>query len=472
MNSPLGAALIGLGSVFLAGFFVIAGYNLSLLLFLAIAGITFLFFCFIRPKIAYFISLAIPFVFFISERRFNVDLPLGVLIQALIFTVLAFILFKKAVNKDFSFSFINYPTTYAMFAVFIYNIIQVLNPNVYGIEGWLIIMRGNLGIIATYFVVLYLMQDIKFVRQFFIVWLSLAFISGLYACYQDWFGMPAFEINWIKADNLRFRRIFVQGAFRKFSLLSDPAAFGIFMSSSSLVSIILLFSKTKLRNKILLGIGAVVMILGMGYSGTRTSYAMLPAGLCIFGLMTITNKRTLFLIVIGILGFLFILFGPIYGNATINRFRTTFNADDPSLEVRDVNRAHIQKYIHANPMGGGLMTTGDSGLKYNPRHPLAGFPPDSGYLQRALELGWIGLLIFLTLLFVGIRTGIRNYYQCENSEIKYYYLALLVFTFSITIAIYAQLATTQVPISLIFYPVLGMMARMKYVEETVKNTTD
>ncbi|MFT7157361.1 MAG: putative inorganic carbon (HCO3(-)) transporter, partial [Parvicella sp.] len=294
---------------------------------------------------------------------------------------------------------------------------------------------------------------------------------GLYACYQEWFGMPAFEINWIKSDNLRFRRIFVQGAFRKFSLLSDPAAFGIFMSSSSLVSIILLFSKIQLKYKALLAIGAAFMILGMGYSGTRTSYAMLPAGFTIFGLMTITNKKTLVLIVIGILGFLFLLFGPIYGNATINRFRTTFNSNDPSLEVRDVNRAHIQTYIHQNPMGGGLMTTGDSGLKYNPTHPLAGFPPDSGYLQRALELGWVGLLIFLALLFTAIRTGIKNFYQSKNSEIRYYYLALLVFTFSITIAIYAQLATTQVPISLIFYPVLGIMARMKYIESTIERTT-
>jgi putative inorganic carbon (HCO3(-)) transporter len=463
MGTRLGIGLLLVIGVFIALISAEMGVTIAGALFILTVGITFVLFCFIRLKLAYFVSLAIPFAFFVAERKFGVDLPLGVLIQVLIFLTLIFIVAKKLVNRDLSFSFLNYDVMYAMLAIYLFNILQILNPNMISVNGWLIIFKGNLGIIAGFIVVMYLL-DMKFLRQFILLWMILAFISALYACYQEWFGLPQFEENWIRSDNLRFRRIFIKGSFRKFSLLSDPAAFGIFMASSSLVAIILSFSKLKPKLRVLSGFAALFMLMAMGYSGTRTAYAMVPAGLVIFGLMTITNRRTLIITILGILSFLFILFGPIHGNATINRFRTTFNADDPSLGVRDQNRAYIQSYVYDNPMGGGLMTTGDAGMKYNPNHALAGFPPDSGYLQRALEIGWIGLAIFMVFLFIGLKNGIKNYYRCNNIELKYYYLAFMVFTFSITIAIYAQLATTQVPISYIFYPVMGMMARMKSID--------
>jgi O-antigen ligase len=252
--------------------------------------------------------------------------------------------------------------------------------------------------------------------------------------------------------------------YRKFSLLSDPAAFGIFMCSSSLITIILAFRPTKRSYRALLLGASLFMILAMAYSGTRTAYAMFVAGLIMFLFMTINNKRTLIFSAVAIFAVFVLLFGPIYGNATINRIRSTFNSEDASLNVRDRNRATIQEYIYSHPMGGGVMTTGDAGMKYNPNHRLAGFPPDSGYLKIVLETGWTGLFLAVLFFYVCLRQGIKNFYHTQDENIRYYYLAITAMVFSISIGSYAQSVHTQVPIMLFFYPSVALLTRISYSE--------
>ena len=138
------------------------------------------------------------------------------------------------------------------------------------------------------------------------------------------------------------------------------------------------------------------MTLGMFYSGTRTTTVILPAGMALYLFMTIRSKTTIITLFASVLIALFVLYVPV-DNPVLNRVRSTFNSQDASLNVRDVNRHYIQPYIYAHPIGGGIATTGTEGLTYNPNHLLAGFPPDSGLLKAALEMGWIGLA--LTMFF-------------------------------------------------------------------------
>ncbi|MCP6423416.1 hypothetical protein NL463_29335, partial [Klebsiella pneumoniae] len=65
-----------------------------------------------------------------------------------------------------------------------------------------------------------------------------------------------------------------------------------------------------------------------------------------------------------------------------------------------MNQKRIQPYILSHPIGGGLGATGVWGVRFAPYSFLANFPPDSGYVRVAVELGWIGLGIFCTLMFV------------------------------------------------------------------------
>ena len=462
MHSLLGGLLFLLVGAFIAFVDARMGFKISIVFFGLFAGLLVFLVCFIKPKYTYFISFTLPFIFFVLERKLNTNLPLGILVQTLSFMAVFIILAKKIANKDFSFSFFNNRVSYMIILLIVYTFIQGLNPNMHSYAGWGLVVKGSFGILAMYFSVMYFLhEDKKFLNQFINLWITLSTIAALYACYQQWFGMFEFEEKWIRAEELRFRRIFIKGSFRKFSLLSDPAAFGIFMAASSLLTIPLILRKASFLKKSLLLTCAVLMIMAVGYSGTRTAYAMIPAGLVIFALMTITNKRTLYLSAAGVALIGFVLFGPIHGNQTVHRVRTLINSDDPSLNVRDVNRGNIQKYIYDNPIGGGLMTTGTAGLKYNPEHDLAGFPPDSGYLKLALETGYVGLFIYSVFFFVCLQAGVSNYYRSNDEDEKVTILALVTFVFAICIALYAQSITGQVPMSMVFWPTMGILAALK-----------
>ncbi|MGJ3234248.1 O-antigen ligase family protein [Marivirga sp.] len=465
LKSPFVLVLLVLATAFIVFVTTKIGFVFGVALFIGIAGTLYLLLLFIYPKIGFFTVFVIPFGMYITERKFGQSIPFATAIQFIMFLTLVVILFKKIAKKDYSFSFLHNNVTYAFLIVFLYNMFQALNPNLMNMSGWFLIAKGNFALLCTYIVSQYLARDFKFVKQLVILWVVMASITALYACYQEWFGLMDFEVRWVHADNFRFKRIFVQGRYRKFSLLSDPTSYGIFMASSTIITLILATRPMKLMLRILLLVLGVFMFLGMGYSGTRTAYAMIPAAFLIFGFLTINNIRTLVFAIIGSIAFAYILFGPIYGSAMVRRIRTTFDTEDASLNVRDVNRHAIQPYIHDHPIGGGVMTSGASGLKYNPNHDLAGFPPDSGYLKLALETGWIGLIIFMTFLFVGLKEGIRNYYYSKNLTIKFYYLAFVTFVFGITIALYAQVVTAQIPISFLFYPIMGLMSSMKYLDK-------
>ena len=77
------------------------------------------------------------------------------------------------------------------------------------------------------------------IKRFFYFLFVLATIAGVYGCYQEWFGLFSFEKNWIITDPHRFGLYFIQGDFRKFSTMSDPASFGVLMASCAVLFIIL-----------------------------------------------------------------------------------------------------------------------------------------------------------------------------------------------------------------------------------------
>jgi O-antigen ligase len=258
---------------------------------------------------------------------------------------------------------------------------------------------------------------------------------------------------------------FHNGFMRRFSFLNDPTVFGMMMAISSILILILLITqKLSFPRQLLLLMMLFFIVAGMGFSGTRTAYVMIPVGLVMYGLMTLNRKATLLIGVVGSFTFALLLFGPFYGNATLNRVRSAFLGKDESLEVRDVNRAFIQSYIYKHPLGGGVGSTGVEGLKYNPGHYLAGFPPDSYYLRSALETGWVGLILLMTFWITPILIGIRNYYHIKDQNLRGYTLGLTSILFSMLIAGYAQASITGFPLGPFMYVFCAIIICMPHIE--------
>ena len=292
--------------------------------------------------------------------------------------------------------------------------------------------------------------------------------GNLYGCIQQWHGFFDFELAVIHKG---LQVVYINGGeLRKFSSMSDPMSYGVIMAACSLFFLIIALNQKKPLTKWVLIGGSIFMILGMAYSGTRTANVMFVAGIGMYVLLTINKKITQRFAIAATVIFVFLLYVPIYSNGTLNRFRTSFlGGGDASFSVREVNREFIQPYIYAHPIGGGLCTTGEPGKRYNPGHYLAGFPPDSSYLRKALETGWIGLAFIFLIYFITLRYAIHGFFSTKKEKRKVLYAAASSFLLSFYIAEFPQEALGQLTDMVIYYPIIAILIKLRTLDNEENN---
>jgi hypothetical protein len=410
------------------------------------------------------------FAFFLARLLFRGMLPVGVIWDSLTITTLLGMLMQR--NRDLRAEFTKFTRTPLVTVVLLtlfFSAVEVFNPNSMSMDTNILALRKFIGYVVLMFIAYVVFDSYEKVRRFIIFLFIICTISAVYGCIQQWHGYFNFEMALILADPHGFGLIFINGEFRKYSTMSDPAAFGIIMAACAVFFLVLATQEPEKRTKQAFIAGSVFMILGMGYSGTRTANAIIVAGLAFFILLHFDKKSTRIFGIVSTLIFLFVIYGPIRWNKTIDRFRTTFSAgDDPSYKVRVRSRHFVQPYILSHPIGGGLGSTGATGVATQPGHFLANFQPDSSYLKRAAETGWIGLAICCTLYFVVLLTGIKGFFRSRDEKIKIIYAASVTCLFAFYIAEYAQEALGQITDVVVYYPMLSLILKLKDLDnETV-----
>ncbi len=108
------------------------------------------------------------------------------------------------------------------------------------------------------------------------------------------------------------------------------------------------------------------------------------------------------------------------------------------MNLRLRNREMIRTYILTNPIGYGLGGTGYLGKKYAPNTLIGTFDTDSEYVRVAVEIGWIGLILWCTILAVIFSYGVSLYFKTKDPEWKAIITVMLVFIFMVIVAQYAQ----------------------------------
>lgn len=438
----------------------------------AILALTIVIICLLNTEAGLYITIVYSFIAFAITRFFTEAFPVGVVSDVLILTTLFSLFVKRIALADTFNSFVRTPIIMVTLVLFLYLIIELFNPSAKSFVGWYQAFRKYLDTIILLFITYKVLDNYRSIRRFLTVLFIVCALTGLYACIQQWHGLFASEKNWVMADKTRFGLIFIDGDFRKFSTMSDPTAFGIVMASCGILFSVIALNEKKWLTKFIIFGGLIFMFLGMAYSGTRTANAMAAAGLVMFVLLTLNKRSSQLFAVFLVVAYLFIMYVPIYSNATINRFRTTFDAThDASYEVREKNRAFIQPYIYSHPIGGGLGTTGDAGIQYNPGHFLAGFPPDSGLLKAALETGWLGLSIICILYFVTLRNSIRGYFESKDNNIQMLYAGCCGCLFAFYLADFAQEAILQITAIVVYYPIVALSLRLRDLNKKANNKT-
>jgi cell division protein FtsW (lipid II flippase) len=450
-------ALTAVGIGYVTAHQALAGIGLGA----GVIGLVLVVVCMVDPAAGLLINLAFSFTASHFSRWLTHDaFPVGVVSDVMIYAILLGYLIRRQPLGDTFRSFLRSPVVVCFLVYLGFAMLELVNLNAKSTAGWFLGVRKMTSTYIILFVAYEVFKDKvqiwRFVR--FTFWGCV--LLGLYGCLQQAVGLFGFERDWVMSDDLRFGLIFIDGEFRKFSMLAGPTTFGLQMAAMILFYFIVSVPM-KGREAWVLRLGLIPMFLGMLYSGTRTANAMIVAGLGLYILLTIHKKGTRILAGFATAALLFVLYVPIYGNASLNRFRSTFQGThDQSYLVREMNRHYIQPYIWSHPIGGGLCTTGMPGLQYNPGHYLAGFPTDNDYLTKALETGWIGLALLCWLFFIVLRTGVRAYFRCTDPREKYLAAGITCAIFSYYVASYTQVALGAISDIVIYYPFIAILVRL------------
>ena len=464
LNSVTGKIILGAISL-TAGFLAYNG--LSLLVFAvagALAGIIILYYCLFKPLTGYYLVTLLAFFAFYPNHLLNKDLPLSTLVELLLWIVFLGSFREKRNMDSYKNNLANCAVSVILIIYTMYHLIQFFNPEVDNKEGWIFVMRKYVVFLFLYIMAYRLINTPDKFRYFVKFWLVMSFIAAAYGCYQQWFGYLPMELRYIQSDPVEYKLMYQGGQLRKYSFLSDVVSFGVLSGSMAVMALILAINEKKKKLKYRLFFAAIIMMLGMSYSGTRTTTIIIPAGIILYLLITIKSRTTLITLFISVMVAFVILFAPV-DNASLNRVRSTFNSKDPSLNVRDVNRHYIQPYIYAHPIGGGLATSGVPGRRFNPGHFLAGFPPDSGLLQFAMELGWIGLGLTILFYLLILYQCIFYYFKMKNPEYKLYTVAFACALFSIIVTQYSQVSIGQIPGVFFFMSSISLVKRLMEFDE-------
>jgi putative inorganic carbon (HCO3(-)) transporter len=470
MKSPVGILLFAAFAFFLSYFIVFANYRIGPLVIGVLAGILIFLTCIISPLTGFYLTSFISMFAFYPQRILMTFIPISVGIEFLILGVYLGLLIKNRKSSINNMRFYQAPSSLAMISFLIFFLIEGFNPNMQSIPGWLFYVRRDLEFLMIYYAAYILIDTLDKVKYFIKFWIILGLINALYTCKQQWLGLFGFEMNWLRSEPHLVALYFQGGVFRKFSFLSDPAANGIWMASMAIFTIILSMGEKNKRRRRFYFLASFLMILAMQYTGTRTSTVILFAGWIFYILMTLNNKMTFYFSAASVLLFIVLLFAPI-DNPTLNRLRSSFRGSrDESFEIRNINRRRIQPYIFAHPMGGGLATSSSEGLVYNPGHPLAGFPPDSGFLKSAIETGWIGYGFAIMYYFIIIFQGVHYFFKANNEQIRRYILAFTATIVIFILAQYSQVAIGQFPGIFFFYPSAALLVRLLQLDEAMPET--
>jgi putative inorganic carbon (HCO3(-)) transporter len=474
-NTPAGYILIGVVGVAIGISGVAVNTYLPVLIGFGMAGILFVVACFYRPVIGFYASLIGSALLLVPDRLLSVSIPLpmGLVIEALEYLTLLAIIAKQYRHRVNIGPFWRYPLTIVFLVLLAYYVCDIFNPVPHSTLGWFNYTRKQLSFFAFYYMAYILFDSYKSIIQFLKVWFGLALFIAVYGIKQQWFGLTAGEINWLYRNPESFELAFQSGFLRKFSILNDPAVFGLLCAAMLVFTLTLAVRATSRKRQWQLGLAALAFFLGSSYSGTRSCNLMIVAGVFAYTLFTLNEKRT-YTIMIGFLllgGFL--LYGPFRNNPVVVRISSTFQGNkDPSAMIRTINRHRVQPYIRNHPMGGGIFTCGVEGAAYNKGHFLWNYPPDSGYMKILAEQGWIGLFITLIFYFIVLRTGVTGYFHAVNPKIKTLYLALTICLFSLLAGQFAQIALAQYPTILFYFPALIILYKLKDYDTSNPETND
>ena len=456
LNNPIGYLVLFGICLFSSAVFTLLGLKVGLALIGLVIGIPILLLAFIDLRIGMGLILVIAFlVNFIAKYS---TAPIGIALDGLLFLLLLSVIIQGGQRKDWRFP--QNPISIAILAWIAYSFLLAFHPEAASRQAWVFTVRSYAIQQILFFIACYALgsvKDIKKIIQFIVL---LAFISALYGMKQEYFGYSAREWEWLYERPNRYSLIVQWNRYRAFSFFSDPTSFGTLMAYMGIFCFILATGPFKWWKRGGLMVAGTSMFLSMAYAGSRTPFVLVPLALVFYVMITMKKEVLIGGVFLLMVGTVFVMKST--SNPVIFRIQSAFRpTKDASVQVRLENQKIIQPYIRTHPIGAGLGSTGVWGERFSPHTWLAGFAHDSAFVRIAVEMGWLGLIIYLIYFFIIMRMTLYYYFRVRDPVIKIIYQALAVTFFLIMMASYPQEVVTILPTSMIFYIFLAIVVRLK-----------
>ncbi|MTI39022.1 O-antigen ligase family protein [Fulvivirga lutimaris] len=455
------AAVATILSILCSLLIALAGVKLGIVALILLLGLPVAYLCIVNIEFGVYLSVTLGFFLYFIIRTFRLfNVPLGTGLDALAILMLLGLMLK--LRKESYRSFAGNVVSLCLIVWLGVNFLEFFNPLAPSKMGWTYAVRNNMYIIIMYFIIYHILSP-KFIRNFIVIWMLYMFLAGLYLLKQKYIGLNAIENYYVYEDPIRKTLYRTWGKIRYFSFFNDPMSYGIILSNSIVLSFGLLFTDIKKYYKYILVGLTLFMCFCLFQTNTRTAFFLLPLGMMVFGLISFEKKVLGVVGAICMMGLLLIMMPGIGGRVHV--FKTAFKgSEDPSMKVRLENQAMLRPYLYDQPLGYGLASTGGWGRQFNRNSFLGEFPPDSEYVRIVIETGWVGLLIWLTIMVLIFRKGVVDYFKERDKDKKILYAIFLAIFYMIIVAQYPQEALRIHPSGILTAFIIAILSRLKQVE--------
>ena len=351
---------------------------------------------------------------------------------------------------------------------FLYLVLQLFNPLAPGRQSWIYGVRG----LGLYFLFASTLSILVFDQQkgwvnIVTIWGILSLFAALKAFGQKYIGFDPYEYRWLY--DVGARTHLLSSGIRYFSIFTDAGQFGASMGHSGTVFFILFLNERKIRRRIFYFLVFSTAFWAMGMSGTRGAIAVPMVGLVSYVILC-KNFRLLllgsFLLIASFVFFRYTMIGQ--GYYEIRRMRSAFfPTQDASLSVRMENQKKLAVYLQDKPFGTGLGTAGANGARFYPDTFVATIPPDSWYVLIWAETGIVGLLFYLSMMFVILAYGsLLVLFKIRDKQINNLLIAFISGGAGILVASYGNAVVGQFPTNILYTITISYIFVAKRLDAT------
>jgi hypothetical protein len=275
----------------------------------------------------------------------------------------------------------------------------------FSMSDWLLNMTFySFYFLLAYFMVTKLIRDPQRIMTFLRLWAFFSILAGIWAWKQKTFWFDEWEWRWLAAGAIRTH--IIGGSIRYFSFFSDAANFGCCIASSAVAFYISAITTPLRKDKLLFLIAALFSTFGMFTSGTRSGIFCFLVGIALYVFLSKSIKIAIPVIILGSLFVSFLAFTKIGdNNILIRRMRTAFNKDDASLNVRDMNKKALKKYLQDAPFGLGMNINEATIPAFHKFRVVYETSNDSTYVFFWQRTGIVGVFFFAGMNIIILAGG-------------------------------------------------------------------